>query len=48
MILEDFHVHSTYCDGNNSLEEMVRAAVDLKMSRIGFSGHAYTSFDDTY
>jgi len=48
MILEDFHVHSTYCDGKNTLEEMVRAAVDLKMSRIGFSGHAYTAFDDFY
>ncbi len=48
MILEDFHVHSTYCDGKNTLEEMVRAAIDLKMTRIGFSGHAYTSFDSTY
>lgn len=48
MILEDFHVHSTYCDGKNTLEEMVRAAIDLKMTRIGFSGHAYTAFDDSY
>lgn len=48
MILEDFHVHSTYCDGKNSLEEMVRAAIDLKMTRIGFSGHAYTAFDSSY
>ena len=48
MILEDFHVHSSFCDGKNTLEEMVRAAVDLNMVRIGFSGHAYTAFDDTY
>ena len=48
MILEDFHVHSTYCDGKNTLEEMVRAAIDLKMTRIGFSGHAYTAFSDVY
>lgn len=48
MILEDFHVHSTYCDGKNSLEEMVRAAIDLKMTRLGFSGHAYTDFDNSY
>ncbi len=48
MILEDFHVHSTYCDGKNTLDEMVRAAIDLKMTRIGFSGHAYTAFSDTY
>ena len=48
MILEDFHVHSTCCDGKNTLEEMVRAAIDLKMTRIGFSGHAYTSFSEVY
>lgn len=48
MILEDFHVHSTYCDGKNTLEEMVRAAIDLKMTRIGFSGHAYIDFNDEY
>ena len=48
MILEDFHVHSTYCDGKNTLEEMVRSAIDLKMTRIGFSGHAYTAFSDVY
>ena len=48
MILEDFHVHSTYCDGKNTLEEMVRSAIDLKMTRIGFSGHAYTAFSDDY
>ena len=48
MILEDFHVHSTYCDGKNTLEEVVRSAIDLKMTRIGFSGHAYTAFSDVY
>ncbi len=48
MILENFHVHSTYCDGKNTLEEMVRSAIDLKMTRIGFSGHAYTAFSDVY
>ncbi len=48
MIAEDFHVHSTYCDGKNTLEEMVRSAIDLKMTRIGFSGHAYTPFTDEY
>ncbi len=48
MILEDFHVHSTYCDGKNTLEETVRAAVDLKMTRLGFSGHAYMDFNGEY
>ncbi len=48
MILEDFHVHTNLCDGKNSAEEMVRAAIDLKMKRIGFSGHAYTPHDLSY
>lgn len=48
MILEDFHVHTNLCDGKNSAEEMVRAAIDLKMKRIGFSEHAYTSHDLSY
>ncbi len=48
MIFEDFHVHSSFCDGKNTLEEMVRAAVDLNMTRIGFSGHAYMGFECEY
>lgn len=48
MIFEDFHVHSSFCDGKNTLEEMVRAAIDLNMARMGFSGHAYTAFNNTY
>ena len=48
MILEDFHVHTTYCDGKNSPEEMVRAAIDLKMTRLGFSVHSYTDFDESF
>ncbi len=48
MILEDFHVHTNYCDGNNSAEEMVRAAIELNMTCIGFSVHSYTAFDQSY
>ncbi len=48
MILEDFHVHTNLCDGKNTAEEMVRAAIDLNMKRIGFSGHAYTPHDVSY
>ncbi len=46
MILSDFHVHTTYCDGKNSPEEMVLAAISLGMKRLGFSGHSYTPFDE--
>ncbi len=45
MILSDFHTHTNYCDGRNTPEEMVQAAIDRGLSAIGFSGHAYTSFD---
>lgn len=48
MILSDFHVHTTYCDGRNTPEEMVLSAIDLGMERIGFSGHSYTFFDESY
>ena len=46
MILSDFHVHTTYCDGKNSPEEMVQAAISLGMKKLGFSGHSYTPFDE--
>ncbi len=45
MITTDFHTHTTYCDGKNTPEEMVLAAIDKGMTAIGFSGHACTSFD---
>lgn len=48
MILQDFHVHTTYCDGKSTAEETVRAAIALGMKRIGFSGHSYTEFDRGY
>ncbi len=48
MILQDLHTHTVYCDGKNTPEEMVRAAIKKGMSRIGFSGHCYTFFDTSY
>ena len=44
--LEDFHVHTTFCDGKNTAEEMVLAAIDRGLTRLGFSGHAHMPFDD--
>ena len=42
MILQgDFHTHSTYSDGDNTLEEMVQAALAKGFSAYGFSDHAY-------
>lgn len=48
MILQDLHTHTTYCDGKNSPEEMVQAAILKGMYRLGFSGHCYTYMDGSY
>lgn len=48
MILRDFHMHTTYCDGSNSAEEMVLAAMDKGMTHIGICTHSHTAFDDRY
>ena len=38
--LADYHVHTTFCDGKNTPEEMVLAAIEKGMTAIGFSGHS--------
>lgn len=48
MILQDLHTHTTFCDGRNTPEEMVLAAIEKGLVRIGFSGHCYTFFDESY
>ncbi len=35
----DFHIHTSLCDGHNTPEEMVEAAISSGMKAIGFSGH---------
>lgn len=44
----NLHTHTTYCDGVSSAEEMVLAAIDNGFTSLGFSGHSYTSFDESY
>lgn len=48
MIKTDLHVHTSYCDGKSSPEEIVLCAVSKGMSVLGFSGHSYTFFDENY
>lgn len=48
MELRDFHVHTTYSDGKNTPEEMVLAAIEKKITVIGFSDHSYTDFDTSF
>ena len=47
-MLANFHTHSTFCDGKNSIEEVVLSAIEKDFDVIGFSGHGYTDFDLTY
>lgn len=47
MIRCDYHCHTTYCDGKNTVEEMARAALERGMAALGFSGHGYTFFDES-
>lgn len=47
-MIANYHTHSTFCDGKNTPEEIVLAALEKGFSAIGFSGHGYTGFDLRY
>ena len=40
MIRANFHTHTSFSDGANTPEEMVRAALSLEMTALGFSDHS--------
>ena len=40
-MLCDYHVHSTLCDGKNTLKENIETAIQKGMNVIGFSGHSF-------
>ncbi len=44
----DLHVHSTFSDGKDSPEDIVRYALDLGMRTVGFTDHSFTPFDTSY
>ncbi|MBP5662196.1 MAG: histidinol-phosphatase [Clostridia bacterium] len=44
----DLHVHSVFSDGKDTPEDIVRAAIERGVDVLGFSDHAYTSFDTSY
>lgn len=46
--ISNFHTHTTFCDGKNTPEEYVLAAINANCKEIGFSGHSYTFFDQRY
>ena len=44
--LQNLHTHTTYCDGNNTPEEMVQKALELGFDTLGFSIHAYMWYSE--
>lgn len=44
----NFHTHTNYCDGKETAESMVQAALAKGFSALGFSGHSYTAYDESY
>lgn len=40
----NFHTHTLFCDGKNTAEEMVIAAINKGFSVLGFSGHSMFPF----
>ena len=48
MILCDYHCHTSYCDGADTADAMVRGALAAGMRAIGFSGHSTTDYDLSY
>lgn len=48
MITKDLHMHTAYCDGKNTPEEMVQSAIKKGLKTVGVSSHSYTFFDTSY
>ncbi len=48
MIFSNYHTHTKYCDGKNSVEEMVLSALGAGLKSIGFSGHMTLPFPNDF
>ena len=46
--MNDFHVHTSFCDGKNSPEEVICSAIKLNMKKIGLVYHSYVPFDEEF
>ncbi len=46
MSLVDLHVHTLFCDGKNTPEEVVLSAIEKGLTVIGLVAHSYTPFDE--
>ncbi len=48
MLKSNCHTHTIYCDGKNTIEEMVLKAIELGFESIGFSGHSPMFFESEW
>lgn len=48
MITQNLHTHSVWDDGQNTLEDMTRAAISAGLTSVGFSGHSPLSFKNDW
>lgn len=48
LIKTNYHMHTTFCDGKATAEQMVQAAIEKQFDIIGFSGHSMFPFASTW
>ncbi len=48
MMLEDLHTHTVFCDGRDTMEEMIEEALSKGLYSIGFSSHLYCQEAEEY
>lgn len=48
MIKANYHTHSTFCDGKDTIEELCLSAIEQGFSHLGYSGHSYLENADSY
>ena len=48
LITSTLHTHCTFCDGKNTAEEMIQAAIKANFTDFGMSCHGYAPFDPYY
>ena len=44
MIMSDYHMHTTFCDGKNTPEEMVLSAINKGLKEVGVVIHSHLPF----
>ncbi len=48
MIKSNYHTHSTFCDGRDDVESIVKSAIEKCFKYLGFSSHSYIEGDDSW